>query len=71
MIYFSWLEIKEIIMNHLYKFMITIALFFGALMGVSAEDTSVDKLERIVQKLVMPPLLPVHEQVATGEPKIV
>ncbi|MCH8080467.1 MAG: multicopper oxidase domain-containing protein, partial [Proteobacteria bacterium] len=51
--------------------MITIALFFGALMGVSAEDTSVDKLERIVQKLVMPPLLPVHEQVATGEPKIV
>jgi len=58
-------------MNHLYKFMITIALFFGALIGVSAEDTSVDKLERIVQKLVMPPLLPVHEQVATGEPKIV
>ena len=58
-------------MIHLYKFMITIALFFGALMGVSAEDTSVDKLERIVQKLVMPPLLPVHEQVATGEPKIV
>ncbi len=58
-------------MIHLYKFMITIALFFGTLMGVSAENTSVDKLERIVQKLVTPPLLPVHEQVATGEPKIV
>ena len=58
-------------MIHLYKLMITIALFFGTLMGASAEDTSVDKLERIVQKLVTPPLLPVHEQVATDEPKIV
>lgn len=58
-------------MDHLYKFMITIALFFWALIGVSAEDTSVDKLERIVQELVTPPLLPMHEQVATGEPKIV
>lgn len=30
-----------------------------------------DDLERIQQEMVMPPLVPVHEQVATGGPKIV
>jgi len=58
-------------MNHLYKLIITTALFFGAIIGVSAETMSVDKLERVVQKLVTPPFLPKHEQVATGEPKVV
>src|SRR5690606_14301267 len=30
-----------------------------------------DDLERVKQELVMPPLVPVHEQVAKGKPKIV
>ena len=31
----------------------------------------VDELERVTQELVTPPFLPEHEQVATGEPKVV
>lgn len=37
----------------------------------TAIDTSVDKLERITEKLVAPPFLPEHKQIATGAPKIV
>ena len=58
-------------MSHLYKLLITIVLFFGTLIGVSAENTGVDKLERVVQKLIIPPFLPAHEQVVTGDPKVV
>ncbi len=58
-------------MSHLYKLLITIALFFGTLIGVSAENTGVDKLERVVQKLVAPPNVPEHDQVAQGPPKVV
>jgi len=58
-------------MSHLYKLLITIALFFGMLAGVCAENMAVDKLERVVQKLVTPPFLPAHEQVVTGDPKVV
>ncbi len=37
-----------------------------------AEPTaSAAGLERVVQKLVAPPFLPAHEQVATGKPKVV
>ena len=58
-------------MSYLYKLLIITVLFFGTLIGVSAEGTSVDKLERVVQKLVAPPFLPEHEQIATGAPKVV
>jgi len=39
----------------------------------SADETPADisKLPRVKQTLVAPPMLPVHEQVATGSPKIV
>ncbi len=33
--------------------------------------TDIDALERVTQTLVAPPFLPVHEQVASGSPKIV
>ena len=33
--------------------------------------TSPDGLERVTQTVVLPPMMPVHEQVATGAPKIV
>ncbi len=33
--------------------------------------SNVEGLERVVQELVAPPALPAHEQVATGEPKVV
>ncbi|MCH7696065.1 MAG: nitrite reductase, copper-containing [Proteobacteria bacterium] len=58
-------------MSYLCKLSIITVLFFGTLIGVSAEGTSVDKLERVVQKLVAPPFLPEHEQIATGAPKVV
>ena len=35
------------------------------------EPANVDSLERVTQELVTPPFLPQHEQVATGEPKVV
>ena len=38
--------------------------------GAVIESKS-DKLERVTQKLVAPPFLPEHEQVAKGAPKIV
>ena len=33
--------------------------------------SNAEGLERVVQKLVTPPALPIHEQVATGKPKVV
>lgn len=58
-------------MNYLSKIVITIALFFGMLISVNAENKDINKLERVVQKMVTPPFLPAHEQVATGDPKVV
>jgi nitrite reductase (NO-forming) len=47
-------------------------LICGYLTGVSAEQTAgADGLERVVQKLVAPPMLPVHEQAVTGPPRVV
>ncbi len=37
----------------------------------NAEANRISKLERIILKLVAPPFLPVHEQVALGAPKII
>ena len=58
-------------MSHLYKLIITTALFFLAIIGVCAENTNIDKLDRVVQQLVAPPFLPEHEQSVTGDPKVV
>jgi len=40
----------------------------GYEIGVQAD---IDNLQRVKQKLVIPPFVPEHEQVATGSPKIV
>jgi len=42
----------------------------GYEIGVKA-DIDIDNLQRVKQKLVIPPFVPEHEQVATGSPKIV
>jgi len=39
--------------------------------GKIAETAQVDGLERLTQILVAPPLLPAHEQVAKGKPKVI
>ncbi len=41
-------------MNYLSKIVITIALFFGMLISVNAENKDINKLERVVQKMVRP-----------------
>lgn len=51
-------------------------LTIGCLIAVSTNAGAViesksDKLERVTQKLVAPPFLPEHEQVAQGAPKVV
>ncbi len=53
------------------------ATALGAVTGVAtvtpavAETTDISKLPRVKQKLVAPPFLPDHEQIATGGPKVV
>ena len=42
---------------------------FGSLSAETAVDIS--ELERVIQELVRPPFLPDHEQIATGDPKVV
>ncbi|MCH9027722.1 MAG: nitrite reductase, copper-containing [Proteobacteria bacterium] len=47
-------------------------LAFGAFGLLNAETaTDISHLERVTQILVAPPFLPEHEQIATGDPKIV
>ncbi len=43
----------------------------GDPLGIATETIDVSSLPRVKQLLVAPPLVPEHEQVATGEPKIV
>jgi len=44
----------------------------GGLRGFEVgTQANISKLERVVQELVAPPLLPKHEQVVTGKPKII
>lgn len=43
----------------------------GCTSNVSKEPITVDRLERVTQELVLPPFLPVHQQVAAKSPKIV
>ena len=59
-------------MKILLKILISSCLALGFVTAVYAGSPSnAAGLERVVQKLVAPPALPVHEQVATGAPKVV
>ncbi|MEE8444915.1 MAG: nitrite reductase, copper-containing, partial [Alphaproteobacteria bacterium] len=37
----------------------------------ASQATDISKLPRVKQKMVAPPMLPIHEQVASGGPKVV
>lgn len=56
-------------MSRVAKYLGAIALFSILVSQVQAGE--IENLERVVQKLVPPPFVPNHEQVATGNPKIV
>ena len=56
-------------MSRVAKYLGVIALFSVLVSQVHAGE--IENLERVVQKLVPPPFVPNHEQVATGNPKIV
>ena len=58
-------------MNQLFRFITVFNLSLFICFGANAESGNVDNLERTVQKLVAPPFLPEHEQIATGAPKVV
>ena len=58
------------------KILCRLVLFVFFVMATTANThaqtaSQAEKLERVVQKLVAPPFLPKHEQVAAGEPKVV
>jgi nitrite reductase (NO-forming) len=51
---------------------LSLGFLLGCLANTGAEIASqADTLERITQRLVAPPFLPVHEQIAEGPPKVV
>ena len=59
-------------MMNVLKMILSIGLLLVCYTEVEAEILSkANGLERITQKLVAPPFLPVHEQVATGAPRVV
>jgi len=58
-------------MNHLCKLLVVGVLYFAVVIGVCAESTNVDGLKRTVQKLVQPPFVPEHDQIAQGPAKVV
>ena len=59
-------------MKKLLQIFIGSCLVLGFFSTANAEPTSIaEGLERVIQKLVAPPFLPSHEQVATGKPKVV
>ena len=59
-------------MKKLLQIFIGSCLVLGFFSTANAEPTSIaEGLEREIQKLVAPPFLPSHEQVATGKPKVV
>ncbi len=59
-------------MKNLLPTFISSWLLLGFVTTAHAESaSSAEGLERVTQKLVAPPFLPAHEQVATGKPKVV
>lgn len=59
-------------MSNLFQALASSCLVLGLFATANAESSSsAAGLECVVQKLVAPPFLPVHEQVATGKPKVV
>jgi len=59
-------------MRKILHVMLGIGFLLGCVANTEAEIASkANTLERITQKLVAPPFLPVHEQVAKGPPKVV
>jgi nitrite reductase (NO-forming) len=59
-------------MSHMFKIAISIIMLSMLAIFSQAEATdSLDDLEHIHQELVPPPLLPKHEQVVKGNPKII
>lgn len=40
-------------------------------LGTACAETDISKLPRVTQKMVMPPMLPEHDQVAKGGPKVI
>ncbi len=59
-------------MKKLIQSFVCSCLVLGVFSTANAEPTSsAEGLERVVQKLVAPPFLPAHAQVATGKPKVV
>ncbi len=49
-----------------------ISLLFGGIAPLNAATADdIGRLERVTQELVRPPFLPDHEQIATGDPKVV
>ena len=65
---FSNYKIKKLFINILI-FLVSIILVFFIAYEVHSDE--VDKLPVITQKLVKPPLLPKHDQIASGGPKVV
>jgi nitrite reductase (NO-forming) len=59
-------------MRKILNVILTIGFLLGCSTHTGAEIASkADKLERITQRLVAPPFLPAHEQIAAGAPKVV
>ena len=59
-------------MNRTLRLVTGICLFASSFGALGAEtEVDVTQLERVTQELVLPPFLPDHEQIATGDPKIV
>jgi len=58
-------------MNQLLRFITVFNLSLFICYGANAESGNIDNLERTVQKLVAPPNVPEHDQVAQGPPKVV
>jgi len=59
-------------MRKILNVILSIGFLLGFSTSIGAEIASkADKLERITQRLVTPPFLPAHEQVAIGPPKVV
>lgn len=59
-------------MKKLLQTFIFSCLVLGFFSTANAASTSIaEGLDRVIQKLVAPPFLPTHEQVATGQPKVV
>jgi nitrite reductase (NO-forming) len=59
-------------MKPLLRILVSSCLALSFVTAVHADFPShASGLERVVQELVAPPALPIHKQVATGEPKVV